>query len=61
MPVPICTVRSRRDFETIVAKRSKHVPLAAGVMGPYGVKGDIRNFYDGMPDILIGEVVALPS
>jgi uncharacterized protein (TIGR02118 family) len=84
---------------------SKHLPLTAGVMGPYGVKsvemvkvtttadgskppyqvifsayfesaaglqnamqsprigevlGDIRNFYDGMPDVLIGEVVALP-
>ncbi len=25
------------------------------------VLGDIQNFYDGMPDILIGEVVALPS
>jgi len=24
------------------------------------VLGDIQNFYDGMPDILIGEVVALP-
>jgi uncharacterized protein (TIGR02118 family) len=84
---------------------SKHLPLTAGVMGPYGVKsvemvkvtttadgskppyqvifsayfesaeglqnamqsprlgdvlGDIQNFYDGMPDVLIGEVVALP-
>lgn len=84
---------------------SKHLPLTAGVMGPYGVKGvemvkvtttadgskppyqvifsayfesaaslqnamqsprmgevlgDIGNFYDGMPDVLIGEVVALP-
>jgi uncharacterized protein (TIGR02118 family) len=28
-------------------------------MGP--VLADIRNFYDGMPDILIGEVVALPA
>ena len=25
-----------------------------------GVMDDIRNFYDGMPDVLIGEVVALP-
>jgi uncharacterized protein (TIGR02118 family) len=84
---------------------SKHLPLAAGVMGPYGVKGvemvkvtttadgskppyqvifsayfesaaglqnamrsprmgevlgDIRKFYDGTPDVLIGEAVALP-
>jgi uncharacterized protein (TIGR02118 family) len=84
---------------------SKHLPLAAGVMGPHGVKNvemvkvtktadgskppyqvilsayfesaaglqnamqspqmggllsDIQNFYDGMPDILIGEVVTLP-
>ena len=83
---------------------SKHLPLTAGVMAPYGVKnvemvkvnmtadgskppyqvifsayfesaaalqnamqsprigevlGDIANFYDGMPDVLIGEVVAL--
>jgi uncharacterized protein (TIGR02118 family) len=85
---------------------SKHLPLTAGIMGPYGVKGvevvkvtatadgskppyqvifsayfespaalqsamqnprmaevlgDIQNFYDGMPDVLIGEVVALPA
>jgi uncharacterized protein (TIGR02118 family) len=84
---------------------TKHLPLAAGIMSPFGVKsvemvkvtttadgskppyqvifsayfesvaglrnalqsprmgevlGDIQNFYDGMPDILIGEVVALP-
>lgn len=83
---------------------SKHLPLAASVMGPHGVKGvemmkvaatadgskppyqvifstyfesaaglqnalksprmtevlaDIRNFYDGMPVILTGEVVTL--
>ena len=25
-----------------------------------GVMDDIRNFHDGMPDVLIGEVVALP-
>jgi uncharacterized protein (TIGR02118 family) len=25
------------------------------------VLADIKNFYDGMPDLLIGEVVALPS
>ena len=25
------------------------------------VLGDIRNFYDGMPDVLIGEVVPLTS
>ncbi len=25
------------------------------------VLADIKNFYDGMPDILIGEVVPLPS
>jgi uncharacterized protein (TIGR02118 family) len=25
------------------------------------VLGDIQNFYDGMPDVLIGEVVALPG
>jgi hypothetical protein len=25
------------------------------------VIGDIRNYYDGMPDIMIGEVVALPA
>ena len=25
------------------------------------VVGDIQNFYDGMPDVLIGEVVALPA
>jgi hypothetical protein len=25
-----------------------------------GVLNDIQNFYDGMPDIFIGEVVALP-
>ena len=24
------------------------------------VLGDIQNFYDGMPDVLIGEVIALP-
>jgi uncharacterized protein (TIGR02118 family) len=24
------------------------------------VLGDIQNFYDGMPDVFIGEVVALP-
>jgi uncharacterized protein (TIGR02118 family) len=85
---------------------SKHLPLAAGFMGPFGLKsaemvkvtatadgskppyqvifsayfesaaglqnalqsprigevmGDIQKFYDGMPDILIGEVVALPA
>jgi uncharacterized protein (TIGR02118 family) len=84
---------------------STHMPLVAGVMGPYGVKSvevvkvtatadgskppyqvifsayfesaaglqnamqsprmsevldDIRSFYDGMPDVLIGEVVVLP-
>ena len=26
-----------------------------------GVIDDIRNFYDGMPDLLIGETVALPA
>ena len=25
------------------------------------VMGDIQNYYDGMPDVFIGEVVALPS
>jgi uncharacterized protein (TIGR02118 family) len=85
---------------------SKHLPLAAAVLGPHGVKNvemvkvnttadgskppyqvifsayfesaagvqnalqsprmgevlsDIQKFYDGMPDILIGEVVALPG
>ncbi|MGD0962660.1 MAG: EthD family reductase [Candidatus Acidiferrales bacterium] len=25
------------------------------------VLGDIANYYDGMPDVLIGEVVALPT
>src|SRR6201984_761637 len=85
---------------------SKHLPIAAGILGPYGMKrvkrvrggeggeggkppyqvifsgyfesaaglqnamqgprmgeviGDIRNYYDGMPDIMIGEVVALPA
>lgn len=85
---------------------SKHLPLAAAVLGPHGVKhvemvkvnttadgskppyqvifsayfesaagvqnalqsprmgevlSDIQKFYDGMPDILIGEVVALPG
>ncbi|HLJ14756.1 MAG TPA: EthD family reductase [Bryobacteraceae bacterium] len=25
------------------------------------VLGDIQNFYDGMPDVFIGEVVALPG
>ena len=25
------------------------------------VLGDIQKFYDGMPDVLIGEVVALPT
>jgi len=25
------------------------------------VLGDLQNFYDGMPDVLIGEVVALPA
>jgi hypothetical protein len=25
------------------------------------VLGDIQNFYDGAPDVLIGEVVALPA
>lgn len=25
------------------------------------VLGDIQNFYDGMPDVFIGEVVALPA
>jgi uncharacterized protein (TIGR02118 family) len=85
---------------------SKHLPLSAGIMGPYGVKrvevvkvganpdgskppyqfvfsayfespgdlqkamqgprmgellGDIPNYYDGTPDVLIGEVVALPG
>jgi uncharacterized protein (TIGR02118 family) len=84
---------------------SKHLPLVADIMGPYGVTGvemvkvtatadgskppyqvifsayfespaalqnamqnprmaevlgDIQNFYDGMPDVLIGAVVALP-
>jgi hypothetical protein len=24
------------------------------------VLGDIQNFYDGMPEVLIGEVIALP-
>ena len=28
-------------------------------MGP--VLADIPNFYDGMPDVLIGEVIALPA
>jgi len=87
---------------------SKHLPLAAGILGPYGMKrvesrdgegerergwgkppyqvifsgyfesaaglqnamqgprmgeviGDIRKYYDGTPDIMIGEVVALPA
>ena len=85
---------------------SKHLPIAAGILGPYGMKrvemvkvsasgdggkppyqvifsgyfesaaglqnamqgprmgeviGDIRNYYDGMPDIMIGEVVELPA
>ena len=85
---------------------SKHLPLAASIMGPYGVTniellrigpnpdgsrpayqvmfsahfdsaaslqnalqsprigevmGDITNYYDGMPDIFVGEVVALPT
>jgi uncharacterized protein (TIGR02118 family) len=85
---------------------SKHLPLAAGAMGPHGLKNvemvrvtktvdgskpayqiifsayfesaaalqnalqspqmggvvnDIQNFYDGMPDVFIGEVVALPA
>jgi uncharacterized protein (TIGR02118 family) len=84
---------------------SKHLPLAAGVMRPHGLKNvemvrvtktadgskppyqvifsayfesgaglqnalespqmggvvnDIQNFYDGLPEIFIGEVVALP-
>ena len=26
-----------------------------------GVLGDIAKFYDGMPDVLIGDVVALPT
>jgi uncharacterized protein (TIGR02118 family) len=26
-----------------------------------GVLSDIQNFYDGMPDVFIGEVVALPA
>ena len=84
---------------------SKHLSLAASVMGPFGLKNvemvkvggtadgskppyqvifsayfesaaalqnamqspqmggvlsDLHNFYDGMPDVLIGEVVALP-
>jgi uncharacterized protein (TIGR02118 family) len=26
-----------------------------------GVLNDIQNFYDGMPDVFIGEVVALPG
>ena len=25
------------------------------------VLGDVQNFYDGMPDVFIGEVVALPA
>ena len=86
--------------------KSKHLPLVAGFMSPFGVKGvemvkvsatadgskppyqvifsayfesaaglqnamqsprlsevigDLQNFYDGMPEILIGEVVALPG
>ena len=85
---------------------TKHLPLAASVFGPHGMKhaemakftatpdgsppvyqvifsgyfdspealqaamqsprlgevlADIANFYDGMPDVLIGEVVALPG
>jgi len=85
---------------------SKHLPLAAGVMAPFGIKGvemvkvtatadgskppyqvifsayfesaaglqnamqgprmgevlaDIANFYGGVPEVLIGEVVALPG
>lgn len=85
---------------------SKHLPLAASIIGPHGLKSvemlkvtgtadgskppyqvifsayfetaealqgalqdpqmsavlsDIQFFYDGMPDILIGEVVALPG
>jgi uncharacterized protein (TIGR02118 family) len=85
---------------------AKHLPLAASVCGPFGLKrvevvkfgpwpdgskpayqvmfsayfetardvqsvlqsprigevlGDIANYYDGMPDMMIGEVVALPG
>ncbi len=85
---------------------SKHLPLSASILGPYGIKSiemvkvttppdgskppyqvifsayfespaalqnamqsprmaevldDIQNYYDGMPEVLIGEVVALPA
>jgi|CZKC01.1.fsa_nt_gi uncharacterized protein (TIGR02118 family) len=85
---------------------AKHLPLAASVVGPFGLKrvevvkiattpdgvkpayqvmfsayfasaadvqkalesprigevlGDIKSFHDGMPDMMIGEVVALPG
>ena len=37
--------------------------LQTAMQGPRmgEVVGDIQNFYDGMPDVLIGEVVALPA
>ncbi len=85
---------------------AKHLPIAASVMGPHGLKSlevmkvtaamngsqppyqviatayfetatglqnalqsprmaevvsDVPNYYDGMPDVMIGEVVALPG
>jgi uncharacterized protein (TIGR02118 family) len=37
--------------------------LQTAMQGPRmgEVLGDLQNFYDGMPDVLIGEVVALPA
>ena len=39
------------------------VGLQTAMQGPRigEVLGDLQNFYDGMPDVLIGEVVALPA
>ncbi len=100
----VCYKRGVRFDEAYYV--SKHLPLAASVMGPHGVMNvevmkvitapdgsqppyqlmftahfeteiglqnalqsprmaqvlsDIRNFYDGTPDVMIGEVLVLPA
>lgn len=44
------------DFESAAAlKNAMQSPRIGEVLG------DIQNFYDGMPDVFIGELVALPA
>jgi uncharacterized protein (TIGR02118 family) len=55
-PTPPYQVIFSAYFESAAA-------LQTAMQGPRmgEVLGDLQNFYDGMPDVLIGEVVALPA